>query len=195
MSDSAVLENSATFFNSLVSEHLDKTGVSVSEPVKIYLSELLQFYIFSDHLFSELDSSGKKQVKTLAELYLNSQKTHLKNNLKKMGDTSLYISGFFRESLKKKLVSVDYYINMGRQAYKSLSDFQGGELFAELAVCFPDLVFVLFQIRKSNSPNQYKDLLSLMDHYMETGSPYVAKDLIDQGISIPFKEKWNKDSH
>ena len=195
MSDSAVLENSATFFNSLVNEHLDKTGVSVSEPVKIYLSELLQFYIFSDHLFSELDSSGKKQVKTLAELYLNSPKSHLKNNLKRMGDTSLYISGFFRESLKKKLVSVDYYINMGRQAYKSLSDLQGGELFAELAICFSDLVFVLLQIRKSNSPNQYKDLLSLMDHYMETGSPYVAKDLIDQGISIPFNKKWSKDSH
>ena len=64
---------------------------------------------------------------------------------------------------------------MGRQAYKSLSDFQGGQLFAELSVCFPDLVFVLFQIRKSNSHNQYNDLLSLMDHYMETGSPYIAK--------------------
>ena len=61
MSDSAVLENSATFFNSLVNEHLDKTGISVSEPVKIYLSELLQFYIFSRHLFSELDSSGKNK--------------------------------------------------------------------------------------------------------------------------------------
>ena len=103
MSKSVVLENSASFFNTLVNEYLHKTGVNVSDSVKNYLSELLQFYIFSDHLFS-VDPSGRKQVKTLAELYLNSHYSNisLKSNLKKIGDTSLYISGFFRESLRKK---------------------------------------------------------------------------------------------
>lgn len=196
MSNSAVLENPAIFFNTLVNEYLSKTGVNVSESVKNYLSELLQFYIFSDHLFS-IDSSGRKQVKTLAELYLNSYHSNisLKSNLKKIGDTSLYISGFFRKSLKKKMVSVDYYINMGRQAYEGLSGFQGGELFEELAVRFPDLVFVLFQIRKKNQSDKYNDLLSMLDQYMETGCSQMAKDLIDQGINIPFKKGWKNHSH
>lgn len=185
------------FFNSLLKESFNKTGIQVSLSVQSYLSELLQFYIFSDHLFSELDSSGKKQVNTLAELYLNGYQSHtsLRQNLKKMGDTSLYISGFFRESLKKKMVSVDYYINMGRQAYQSLSGFQDEELFEELSCRFSDLVFVLFQIRKKNSTNKYKDFLSTLDQYMETGSNQVARDLINQGINLPFKNGWKGSSH
>ena len=197
MSKPAVLECTSDFFDTLVQESLSKTGVCVSLPVKNYLCELLQFYIFSDHLFSDRNLSGKKQIKTLAELYLNSHHSHisLKSNLKQMGDTSLYISGFFRESLKKKMVSVDYYINMGRQAYESLSDFQNGDLFEELADCFSDLVFVLFQIRKKNSRNTYKDLLSLLGQYMETGSNQMARDLISQGINIPFKKRWKNHFH
>lgn len=194
---SSVLKCASGFFNSLVKESLSKTGVQVSLPVQNYLSELLQFYIFSDHLFSELDSSGKKRVNTLAELYLNScsSYTSLKTNLKKMGDTSLYISGFFRESLKKKLISVDYYISMGRQAYQSLSGLQNEELFEELSYRFSDLVFVLFQIRKKNQNDKYNDLLALLDQYMDTGSSQTARDLINQGINIPFKKNWKNHSH
>ena len=181
----------------MVADSLKKTGVNISSNVQSYLSKLLEFYIFSDHLFSELDSSGKKQVKTLAELYLHSyeSKVSLKNSLQKMGDTSLYISGFFRESLKKKLISADYYINMGRQAYFNLSNLEDGKLFKEMSSCFPDLVSVLFQIRKNNSSNKYNDLFSLLDQYMETGSSQIAKDLVDQGLNIPFKKNWKKRSH
>ena len=197
MSKSTLLECTSDFFSALIKESLNKTGIHVSLPVKNYLSELLQFYILSDHLFSELDSSGKKQLQTLAELYLNSHGSpvSMKNNLKKMGDTSLYISGFFMESLKKKMVSVDYYINMGRQAYESLSDLQNGNLYEELAVRFSDLVLVLFQIRKTNSSDKYKDILCLLDQYMETGSTQIARDLIGQGINIPCKKSWKNYSH
>ena len=193
---SFLLECTPDFFHSLLTESFRKTGIRVSLSVQNYLSELLQFYIFSDHLFSELDSSGKKQVNTLAELYLNSYKSpaSLKRNLKKMGDTSLYISGFFRESLKKKRVSVDYYVNMGRQAYQSLSDLQNEELFEELSRRFSDLVFVLFQIRKKNSTNKYKDLLSTLDQYMKTGSDQIARDLINQGVDLPLKKGWKGSS-
>ncbi len=196
MPKSTVLECSSDFFHILVKEGLSKAGVQVSLSVKNYLCELLQFYIFSENLFS-INSSGKKQVNTLAELYFNSYRSSraLKVNLKKMGDTSLYISGFFRESLRKKMISVDYYINMGRQAYQSLSDFQKKELFEELAFRFPDLVLVLFQIGKEHSPNKCKDLLCLLDQYMETGSTQIARDLINQGINLPVKSGWKNDSH
>ena len=163
---SLVLENSADFFNILIKEGFSKTGVQVSALVKNYVSRVLQFYIFSDHLFSEMDSSGKKQVKTLAELYLKGQSSpgSLRNSLKKMGDMSLYISGFFREYLTKKLVSVDYYMNMGKQAYGSLSDFQDKSLFEELSTRFSDLVFVLLHIRKTT----YRKENVFLDPYRKT---------------------------
>ena len=196
MSKLSVLKCSSEFFHSLVKEGLNKTGIQVSLPVKNYLCELLQFYVFSDHLFT-VNSSGKKQLKTLAELYLNSHHSDisLKNNLKKMGDTSLYISGFFQESLRKKMVSVDYYMNMGREAYKSLSDFQNKEMFEELSFRFSDLVFVFLQIRKKDSFRRPGDLLSMLAQYMETGSRPLARDLINQGINIPFKKSWKNHSH
>src|SRR5262245_52661987 len=37
--------------------------------------------------------------------------------LKDIGDTSLYLSGFFADHLTRKLVDVDYYIAMGGSAY------------------------------------------------------------------------------
>ena len=190
MSELALLKDSPAFFKALVQEGLESAQVKVSPPVGEYLVKLLMFYVFSDHLFS-ISPSGKKQLKTLAELYLQSHSfpTALKGNLKKMGDMSLYISGFFRESLTKKRISVEYYINMGQSAYQSLSEFHEGELFEELAFRFSDLVGVLFQIRKKSSPNQYSDMLALLDHYMKTGSDHLAKDLIREGIRLPFNKK------
>mgnify|MGYP002137355912 CR=1 FL=1 len=39
--------------------------------------------------------------------------------MRAMGDFSLYIAGFFSDSLKRKLVDVDYYIGMGGAAYEN----------------------------------------------------------------------------
>ncbi len=191
MSKPAVLKGSLDFFNTLIGESSSKTGIEISLPVRHYLSGLLRFYIFSDHLFS-INPSGKKHIDTLAELYLTGKKSHRswKINLKKMGDTSLYISGFFRESLKKKMISLEYYMDMGRQAYHNLSGFQDEKLFGELAFRFSDLTRLLFHIRKEHSTSKYKDLLCLLDQYMETGSDDMAKDLIRQGFNIPLKKGW-----
>ena len=34
-------------------------------------------------------------------------------SLKQIGDVSLFISGFFSDSLRRKLVDVDYYVSIG----------------------------------------------------------------------------------
>ena len=41
--------------------------------------------------------------------------------LKEVGDISLYVTGFFAESLSRKLVDADYYIGLGRGAYAELA--------------------------------------------------------------------------
>ena len=188
MQKSICIKFSPDFFKTLVKESLKKSGVIVSTDVKTYLTELLQFYIFSDHLFSKINSSGKKEMKTLAEMYLKSCTSSvdiMKSNLKTVGDTSLYISGFFREHLKRKLVSVDYYIDMGQQAYETLADFSKRRLFKEMSTRFKDLTFVLFYIQKHQSSEPY--VISLMDRYLDTGCCKSAEELNKQGINIPVK--------
>ena len=191
MSKPTFLKEDLDFFKVLVLEGLNQSGVQVSSLVKDYLIKLLQFYIFSDHLFSEISSSGKKRVKTLAEMYLNScaSTVNMKNSLKELGDTSLYISGFFRESLKKKLISVNYYIEMGQQAYETLADLHSQELFKEMSARFKDLTFVLFYIQKHQSSEPY--VMSLMDRYLDTGCYKSAEALNKEGINVPFKRKKN----
>ena len=47
-------------------------------------------------------------------------------NLKQVGDTSLYVAGFFAESLTRSLVDVDYYVGLGQNAYAQLARSLGG---------------------------------------------------------------------
>jgi hypothetical protein len=71
--------------------------------------------------------------------------------LKEVGDTSLYVSGFFTESLERKLVGADYYMGIGARAYAELAGRLGGALtdvYRELAAKFPGFVDVLSHVRK-----------------------------------------------
>ena len=44
-----------------------------------------------------------------------------RDGLREVGDLSLFISGFFADSLARSLVDVDYYIQLGECAYGSLA--------------------------------------------------------------------------
>ncbi len=73
--------------------------------------------------------------------------------LKQVGDTSLYVAGFFAESLTRSLVDVDYYVGLGQNAYAQLSRQLSAsrsmtEVYAELSDQFPRFVDVLAQVRK-----------------------------------------------
>jgi len=81
---------------------------------------------------------------------------------------------------------VDYYIQMGQSAYRSLSSLQNKELFTELAQHFADLVFVFFCISKKSNGHLHNYLLSLIDQFMDTQSHNVAKQLSRYGIHTPF---------
>ena len=58
---------------------------------------------------------------------------------RQIGDVSLFISGFFSDSLRRKLVDVDYYVSIGGYAYNALSRVETdtfSPVFAELATKF-----------------------------------------------------------
>ena len=72
-----------------------------------------------------------------------------RDELRQVGDLSLFISGFFSDSLNRSLVDVDYYIQLGEHAYGSLArqgDGTFGDVFDELAGKFPAFVDVLGEV-------------------------------------------------
>ncbi len=144
-----------------------------------YLAQLLEHFMFAKNLNEE----------PLAELYLKAQNspTPIKTEmLKKLGDSSLYISGFFGDSLSRKLVDIDYYVDMGGVAYGTLSSTAASEdmsqMYNEFSRRFPIFVDVLTYISQDALVQSNGDLLRLYDRYLATGSRLAEEQLMEKGL-------------
>jgi hypothetical protein len=113
-----------------------------------------------------------------------------RTQLREIGDTSLYVSGFWAESLENKVVGVDYYIDMGGTAYGELArggtGWTGdpfGAVFAELAANFARFVEVLMIVsRRTTRLGTDEDVLRLYRHWQRTKSRWAAGRLATLGL-------------
>ena len=180
-------------FKSIVIESLNRMNIEVSLSVQNYLGNLLHSYIQSDHLFETNTDSGKKNLTPLAHIYLKAQKVQLSERLfllKQIGDRSLYLGGFFRESLNKQLISPNYYFHIGQGAYDSLAEHHPEEeIFRELSYHFVDLMDVLSYIACKHSIRTDEDLMQVCVKYLKTGSKIAGCQLEDCGFSVDKNNK------
>ena len=123
-----------------------------------------------------------------------------------MGDRALYITGFFRRSLHKGMVGLEYYLHMGAAAYETLSNLLqvrkprslGGHkdldlVFAELAQRFEDCSNVLQEVKGevqlSKASRSDVDILKLYEAWLETGNPAIAQQLQRLGVlNLPSRD-------
>ena len=122
---------------------------------KDYLINLLYFYLNSEQLFEKKEGETKSHEIRLLEWYEKSLSSNSQEKLylfKRMGDFSLYLSGFFREAIQKKLVHLSYYEEMGRTAYHYVSQSYPpkSNVFTELSREFKELSEILFFIQKQS---------------------------------------------
>lgn len=189
-SNSLFLISSREFFLEMVSTGLQKRNIKSEAPVQDYLVNLLEHYLDVKNLFeSEFNEAGKKNFSTLAEMYLHAQNLEAWERielLKKLGDRSLYISGFFGDSLQRKLVDVDYYAGIGGAAYAHLADAVREEVLSSVYRTFSerfiDYVDVLTYISQQSLVHTDSSLLRLYDRYMRTGSELAREKLIEMGV-------------
>src|SRR5437870_8170666 len=106
----------AEYFYEVVTEAIRNQGVDTSQTAEYYLVNLLA-------AFTKAPPPGRDDaalgMKALAAV-LAAPDERIRQ-LKDVGDTSLYISGFFADSLQRRLVDVDYYIQIGGRAYGELA--------------------------------------------------------------------------
>lgn len=104
--------------------------------------------------------------------------------LKQVGDASLFISGFFSDSLRRSLVDVDYYVALGGYAYRSLvtNDDTLSPIFAELSDKFVAFVDVLSEVSERTLLTSDADLLRLYEKWLRTGSRRNGDLLAERGI-------------
>jgi hypothetical protein len=187
--NSILLESPRTFFVDRVEDALKRVKFEPLPLSRHYLVSLLEHYMFSSNLFSQDDETGRVKQDTLAELYLRAQNSTgpARNDLlKKLGDSSLYISGFFGESLNRKIVDIDYYVNMGGVAYaalaRSAADENSSRMFEEYSLRFGGFVDVLTYISQESLIQSNEDLLKLYDRYLATGSRLAEEQLKEKGL-------------
>ena len=116
--------------------------------------------------------------------------------LRRIGDVTLFVAGFFVDTLRDRAVDVDYYTHMGENAYSSLSDevrgtFHGNafaDIYLELATKFRVLTDVLNEVRDNEEGRSEKDLLRTYEIWRKTGSRRAEKILKRQGI-VPLVKR------
>jgi len=106
--------------------------------------------------------------------------------LRNLGDFSLFMSGFYSDSLRRRAVDVDYYVSMGGYAYSFLArrdDDAFGEVYAELGRKFVPFMDVLTDISERTGSTSCRDVLRLYERWLRTGSSRTGQQLAQQGIA------------
>jgi hypothetical protein len=186
----ALVLSTDDFFSEVVWESFERRNVDRKPLVHRYLVQLLQFFMTTDNLFDVTnEGNGRKTRETLAELFLkasSAESSVRKGLLKKLGDTSLYVSGFFGESLRRKVVDVDYYAELGGTAYNSLAQTTGEselcEVYEEFAERFYIYMDLLTDISQRTRLKSEQDILDLYDRFLTTGSDLAKEQLLEQGV-------------
>ena len=105
--------------------------------------------------------------------------------MRQIGDVALFVSGFFSDSLSRKLVDVDYYVSIGGCAYNALSRVETdtfSSVFAELGEKFVGFVDVLSEVSERTSCSSNADLLRLYEKWVKTGSRRSGRLLVERGV-------------
>ena len=179
------------FFKDSVAAAMQKQGLAADDHTAYYVVNLLTLFARHEALYERSKTGPGLQplALLLAEAAEAPDREACNAVLRRVGDTSLFVAGFLGDGFARKLVDVDYYIDMGGAAYGRLSASVRGTLhgralsavFAELAEKFRDFVDVLTEIRASGSAAAL-DVLRLYEVWLKTGSRRAAQLLREQGI-------------
>ena len=172
-------ESAIEYFKELVDGALANQHVDAGELTAFYVVHLLSEFVqragdgdnepLGPRLMTALESGGVRQRATL----------------KQIGDASLFVSGFFSDSFRRKLIDVDYYATIGGHAYSALSRHESdafSPVFAELARKFAAFVDVLTEVSERASCTSNTDLLRLYERWVRTGSRRSGQLLIERGV-------------
>ncbi len=179
------------FFKDSVSAAMAKHGLAADDHTAYYVVNLLTLFARHETLYDRDEPGpGLQPVALLLAAAADSRSRETQNALlRRAGDTSLFVAGFLGDGFARKLVDIDYYIDIGGAAYGRLSDSvrgtrEGrayGSVFAELAEKFSDFVDVLAEIRDSGKSASL-DVMRLYEVWLRTRSRRAARLLRERGL-------------
>jgi hypothetical protein len=174
-------ESPAEYFKELVETAMERQRVAVRELTAFYLVNLLTGFVHFERTAAAVDEPlGIRLARAL-----QTGGSRQRDGLREVGDLSLFISGFFADSLNRSLVDIDYYIQLGECAYGSLAkrgDPALGDVFDELAGKFSACVDVLGEVSERSALASNSDVLRLYEKWLRTRSRRSGDLLAERGI-------------
>ncbi len=189
MSERIVIGKSAhEFFREMLADALSHRRARVQEVTEFYLVNLLAGFLEKERLFVE-QPDGTVTVEPLALILLRAVEADRRERaaqLRRLGDTALFVSGFFGDSLARSLVDVGYYISMGERAYGALAESErgGAHPFEELSDRFGEFVDLFAEIAELSDLRSNRGLIRLYERFLVTRSERVAQRLRDRGVAL-----------
>ncbi len=179
------------FFKEAVRDAFSKRRIEAFPMAEDYLVNVLEHYVIAAHLHEseEIDELGHKKPSTLAEtLLIAAQSEHSTkvDMLKKLGDRTLYVCGFFSDSFERKVIDVDYCAEMGGTAYRILAQSTREDTLSKVYTLYSQkfLAFVdaLNYISEKSQLQSSNNVLRIYDRYLKTGSELAREKLTTLGI-------------
>lgn len=199
--------NMREYFREAVVTARHKTGVAMSDHAEAYVVHLLCEFARSENVFAGTDRGEKPTLAVLLSRAQEAEPGEAVRIYKHMGDSSLYLSGFFQESMERAAVTLDYYVSMGGSAYASVAGLMrplaatSSALFAELSDRFCELVELLTAVSfygetdkaDGKEPPSDKKILELIERYKRTGRPEILEALEAAGVVLRPGMRGNDD--
>ena len=189
MSNEIVVGKSAReYFRELVGESLGQRRLRIQQHTEFYLVNLLVSFLERERLYLE-DEDGRADAEPLALMLLRALEGDRRTRslgLRRLGDTALFVSGFFGDSLARRPVGVDYYVAMGERAYGTLRETERGleAMYGELSDRFPQFVDLFAEIAELSSLRSNRGLVKLYERFLLTRSERVARTLQARGVAL-----------
>lgn len=185
-------------FAQLVAGALGETDVCPTPMAVDYLVQLLTDRV---RLSGEPSEAGEPTESSLPEGTLAAAlvaarvaDTPLRvKRLRNLGDRTLFVAGFFGDSLARRQGDIDYYTDVGCYAYSDLASLlvrrlderSRPRLYEELADRFRDFIAVLAEVSDSTMGRRSANILQLYDRYLQTGDPQDRARLLRHGCVVP----------
>jgi hypothetical protein len=171
----------AAYFKEQVEASLARQHVHAGDLTEYYLVNLLCQYVRLDQ------QASPEYAEPLAVRLIRAMETggpEQRTRLRSLGDFSLFMTGFFSDSFRRRSIDVDYYVSMGEYAYGSLSRAEDAfrEVFDELSRKFVGFSDVLADISERTAMATNHDVLRLYEKWLRTGSERDGQRLIERGI-------------
>ena len=166
------------FFKEILDTAIKKRRVEISQEAAFYLLDILRLGLKEDpHFDAETTIKRYEAAFGIGEL----------KSFRAIGDSALIIAGIWWQSLARKLVNIDFYIELGRISYQREAEKQKNltELFEELSENFDKSVNILMEatrcISEANMTN--RDLLRIYEVWLETHNAFLEEKLQSYGIN------------